>query len=49
MGGINYVRAKDILGVLFTEREKCNILMIGGVTVPATSLRLLWWRASRNR
>jgi hypothetical protein len=34
MGGINYVRAKDILGVLFTEREKCNILMIGGVTVP---------------
>ncbi len=34
MAGMNYVRASDILGVLFTDREKCSILMVGGVTVP---------------
>ena len=34
MGGMNYLRAQDIMGVQFTEREKCSILMAGGVTVP---------------
>jgi hypothetical protein len=34
MGGVNYLRAQDIMGVQFTDREKCTILMTGGVTVP---------------
>jgi hypothetical protein len=34
MAGMNFIRANDILGVLFTDREKCSILMVGGVTVP---------------
>ena len=34
MGGVNYLRAQDIMGVQYTDREKCSILMSGGVTVP---------------
>ena len=34
MSGVNYLRAHDIMGVQYTDREKCSILMSGGVTVP---------------
>jgi hypothetical protein len=34
MSGVNYLRAQDIMGVQYTDREKCTILMKGGVTVP---------------
>ncbi len=34
MSGVNYLRAQDIMGVQYTDREKCSILMSGGVTVP---------------
>ena len=34
MGGVNYLRAQNIMGVQFTDREKCSILMTGGVQVP---------------
>jgi hypothetical protein len=49
MAGMNYVRASDILGVLFTDREKCSILMVGGVTVPCYEAAAVWWPASNSR
>ena len=33
MAGTNYVRARDILAVQYTDREKCSIMLTGGVTM----------------
>ena len=34
MAGINYVRAADILAVQFTDREKCTLMLTGGLLMP---------------
>jgi hypothetical protein len=34
MAGVNYVRANDILAVQFTDRDKCTIMLTGGVLMP---------------
>ena len=33
MAGVNYVRARDVLAVQHTDRDKCSIMLTGGVTM----------------
>ncbi len=34
MAGVNYVRAQDIMAVQYTDRDKCALMLSGGVTMP---------------
>ncbi len=34
MAGTNYVRANDVLAVQFTDREKCTLMLTGGILMP---------------
>jgi hypothetical protein len=34
MAGVNYIRAAEILAVQYTDREKCVVMLTGGVTIP---------------
>jgi hypothetical protein len=34
MAGVNYVRAHDILAVQYTDRDKCTLMLTGGVLMP---------------
>lgn len=34
MAGVNYIRAADILAVQYTDRDKCVVMLTGGVTIP---------------
>jgi hypothetical protein len=36
LGGFNYVRASQVMAVATAEQIKCNIYMVGGVTVPCS-------------
>ena len=36
LAGFNYVRADQVIAVSATEPTKCNIVMIGGVSVPCS-------------
>ena len=36
LAGPNFVRANDVLAVQYTDREKCTIVLAGGVTLPCT-------------
>ena len=33
LAGMNYIRAGDVIAVSFTDRDKCNVMMAGGVTL----------------
>ena len=34
MAWVNYVRASDILAVQFNDRDKCTVMLTGGVLMP---------------
>ena len=34
MAGVNYIRADEILAVQYTDRDKCVVMLTGGVTIP---------------
>lgn len=34
LAGTNYIRASDVIAVSFTDKEKCNVIMAGGISLP---------------
>jgi hypothetical protein len=34
LAGVNFIRASDIMAVQFSDREKCNVILPGGITLP---------------
>jgi hypothetical protein len=33
MAGVNYIRASEVLAVQYADRERCNVVMVGGVSM----------------
>ncbi len=36
LAGINFIRASDVIAVQYSDREKCAIVLSGGVTLQCT-------------
>lgn len=36
LAGINYIRASEVIAVSFLDREKCSVVMSGGISLPCT-------------
>ena len=36
LAGVNFIRATDVIAVQFTDREKCNVVLTGGISLPCT-------------
>ena len=36
LAGMNFIRAADILAVQYADREKCTVVLTGGVTIACT-------------
>ena len=34
LAGLNFIRAADVMAVQFTDRERCTVVLTGGVTLP---------------
>ena len=34
LAGVNFIRAADIIAVQYSDREKCNVLLSGGISLP---------------
>ncbi len=33
MAGVNYIRASEVLAVQYADRERCNVVMVGGISM----------------
>ena len=36
LAGVNYVRAGDVIAVQYSDREKCTLMLAGGMTLQCT-------------
>ncbi len=36
LAGVNFIRATDVIAVQYTDREKCNVVLSGGISLPCT-------------
>ena len=36
MGGVNYIRASEVIAVQFSDPQRCSIMMAGGISISCT-------------
>lgn len=36
LAGVTYIRASEVIAVAFTDRDKCNVIMGGGISLPCS-------------
>lgn len=34
LAGVNFIRATDVIAVQYSDREKCTVMLTGGVSLP---------------
>jgi hypothetical protein len=34
LAGVNFIRASDVIAVQFVDRDKCSVILSGGVSLP---------------